>query len=269
MDTTLAARRTAGRLLVLVLGVIVVMPVIADAEEAEPTSPVIDFRDPQKLFTGMGFLAYPLILCSLITLTFGLERFIQLRRGRVIPSRFVKQFITQLSQHELPREQALMVCRANGSPIAEIFRTAVRHWGRPTVEIEQAVTETGLQQLSLLKRNLRALQGSANLATLLGLLGTVIGMIRAFNEVAASQEAIGQAEVLATGIAQALLTTAVGLTIAIPSMFLYTYFAGKIERLIFDMDLLATDVVDQISAETIATEVSNLMPPKVTPKYVS
>lgn len=103
----------------------------------------------------------------------------------------------------------------------------------------------------MLRRNLRTLHASGNIATLLGLLGTVFGMIQAFNEVAA-YKGPDRAEVLSNGIGQALLTTAAGLAVAIPSVALYNYFAGRVERLVYDMDRLASNVISEIGAEAIA-----------------
>lgn len=241
----------------------------AGSEEA-----VISFWDPKQVLQRGGYVMWPIILCSILTITFGLERMVKLRRRRVIPRGFVKDFLKRLGDGELTRASAMDLCRANGSPIAYVFLAAVRHWGRTSLEIEQAVREAGNVQIGLLKRNLRGLQGSGNLATLLGLLGTVVGMIQAFNEVALSQ-GLGRAEVLANGIAQALLTTAAGLTVAIPSLFLFNFFAGRVERLVHDMDELSTYVVDEISAEsngTVPQPAARPVPPdrpKIKPKYVS
>lgn len=232
----------------------------------------IHYLDPKEVIERGGPLMWPILLCSLVTFTFGLERFISLRRRRVIPPKFTRQFLDELVGLQLDRNLAMRLCAGNGSPMAAIFQAAVRHWGRPSVEIEQAIAEAGQREISLLRRNLRVLQGSANIATLLGLLGTIVGMIQAFNDVAMLR-GLGRAEVLANGIAQALLTTAAGLSVAIPSIFLYTYFAGRVERLVHQMDGHATKVVDAISAESGASVdrpgdgkgTGN----KVVPRYVS
>lgn len=216
---------------------------------AKPPSAVINYLDPKDVMIQGGPLMWPILLCSIITLTFGLERLIALRRGRIIPRSFVRRFFRNLDNLELNRAAAIEQCRANESPTANIFLAAVRHWGKPALEIEQAYSEVGQREIARMRRNLRILQGSGNIAMLLGLLGTVVGMIQAFNQVAVSQ-GLGRAEVLAGGIAQALLTTAAGLVVAIPSLFLYNYFAGRVERLVVDMDELAGQIVDVICAES-------------------
>jgi biopolymer transport protein ExbB len=267
----------------VVLGFTLAFPDLAKAQEspgsvpadrAEATKPpagTIDYYHPLVVMQKGGPLMWPILLCSLVSITFGLERFIHLRKRRVIPPRFTRQFIDQLQRRELSRTAAMKLCAANPSPMASIFLAAVRHWGSPSFQIEAAITEAGQREIALLRRNLRALQGSANLATLLGLLGTIFGMIQAFNDVAVLQ-AIGRAEILANGIAQALLTTAGGLTVAIPSIFLHTYFAGRVERLVQQMDELATQVVDSISAEagmSIDNGTAKTPGGRVVPKYVS
>lgn len=215
---------------------------------AGPASPKvsIDVFDPRQVMERGGPLLWPILVCSIVTVALGLERWISLRRARVVAPKFSRKFLDELRGGRLDRATALEVCRHNGSPMAAVFEEGLKHWGRPRVEVRAAVDEVGMRQVALLRRNLRALQGSANIATLLGLLGTILGMIEAFNDVA-QQQGLGRAEVLANGIAQALLTTAAGLAVAIPSLFLHTYFAGRVERLVFEMDQFAAEIVESAS----------------------
>ena len=195
----------------------------------------------------------PFVGASVIAVWIAIERLVVLRRGRVIPRPFVERFLDHLEQDKLDPETALKVCEDNGSPIASIFAHGVRKWGKPSVEVEQAIIDGGERQVSQLRNHLRVLNGVATITPLLGLLGTVIGMIQAFNEIA-NASGSGKSEVLAVGIALALLTTAVGLMIAIPSLILYMYFAGKVDSLVMEMDLLAQNVVHLISAEALTNK---------------
>ena len=214
---------------------------------------VVDLLNPIEVMRVGGALMWPILLCSIVTFTFAIERLVTLRRGRVLPRRFLKPFFSDLEKGKLTREDAVQRCRSDGSPVALVILSAVRRWGRPMSEIEQAINEGGEREVLSLRRNLRALHGSANLSTLLGLLGTVIGMILAFNQVAVAS---GQprAEMLSTGIAQALLTTAFGLAVAIPSLFLHAYFSGRVERLVYEIDQRALAVAERICAESITSE---------------
>jgi biopolymer transport protein ExbB len=200
-------------------------------------------------------LGLPLLLTflgtSVIAVWFTIERLVVLRRGRVIPRHFVERFLQNLEQGNLEPDQALTLCEENGSSIALIFAHGVRKWGKSSVEVEQAIIDGGERQVSQLRSHLRVLNAVAQITPLVGLLGTVIGMIQCFNEVAVSQ-AMGKADQLAGGIGIALLATAGGLVVAIPSLTMYMYLAGKVDALVMDMDLLAQNIVHLVSAEAIA-----------------
>jgi biopolymer transport protein ExbB len=214
---------------------------------------------PTKSLLGIiregGLVMLPLLVCSFIMLVFVFERSISLRRGRVVPGPFVKRFLHQLEDGQLDRDQAVLVCEENGSPVARVFSAAVKKWGRPAVEMEQAIIDTGERVVHELRRYLRVFNGIATVGPMLGLLGTVCGMIRAFNDIASS-DAMGRPELLAKGISEALLTTAMGLLVAVPALVLYWWFVSVIDRLTVRIDSLGQDVVGQISAEAIQEKAS-------------
>lgn len=199
-----------------------------------------------------GLLMIPLGICSLILMAFVFERAISLRRGRVIPRPFVRRFLEQMRGGELDRDAALELCEESGSPVSEVFAGAVRKWGRPAVEVEQGIIDAGERVTNSLRRYLRVLNAIATISPLLGLLGTVVGMISAFNAIATS-DAMGRPELLATGISQALLTTAAGLSIAIPALIVYLFFASRVDRLIMDIDGLGQELVPLVSAEEMGS----------------
>lgn len=210
----------------------------------------IPTRNLWSIVRGGGLLMIPIAICSLILLAVIFERIISLRRGRVIPKPFVTRFMQQIREGELDRKQAFELCTENGSPVADVLAGAVRKWGRPAVEVEQAVIDAGERTTNGLRKYLRVFNGVATVTPLLGLLGTVVGMIRAFNAIATA-DAMGRPELLATGISQALLTTAAGLTVAIPALILYMYFVSRVDRLIIDIDALGQELVNLISAEEL------------------
>ncbi len=212
------------------------------ADDMIPTRNLLD------IFEEGGLLMLPLVACSFILLVFVFERLISLRRGRVIPRPFVKRFLHQLREGDLDQEAALAICEENRSPVAYVFAAAVRKWGRPAVEVEQALLDAGERAVNGLRKYLRVFNGVATVSPLLGLLGTVVGMISAFNTIATSS-AMGRPELLASGISQALLTTAAGLTIAIPALICYLFFVSRVDQLIIEIDALGQQVVEIISAE--------------------
>jgi biopolymer transport protein ExbB len=210
--------------------------------------------NPKSLFEIIrqgGLLMGPLVICSFVTLVFVFERAIALRRGRVIPAPFVKRFLLQLREGKLDRDQALELCKESQSPVAEVFAGAVRKWGRSSVEIEQAMIDSGERVAHGLRRYIRLFNAVATMSPLLGLLGTVFGMIHLFNDIATS-DAMGRTELLAGGISEALLTTAAGLSVAIPALCIYLFFVSRVDRLLVDIDNLGQEVVACISSEALA-----------------
>ena len=195
-----------------------------------------------------GILMLPIIACSFVMLIFVMERLLYLRRARMIPRPFVRGVIEQLEQQQLGRDEAMALCEENGSPIAEIFAGALKKYGRSAVEVEQAVVDAGERVVSQMRKYLRLFNAISNLTPLLGLLGTVLGMIDAFNTIARA-DAMGRPELLAGGIGTALITTAAGLVVAIPSYAAYAFFLGRIDKLILEMDSHAQSIVEIISAE--------------------
>ncbi len=195
-----------------------------------------------------GPILIPIAGCSFLLFIFVFECAICLRSGRVIPRPFVKRFIHQLQEDELKQMEALQLCEENQSPVAEVFAAAVKKWGRPSVEVEQAVLDSGERVANRLRKYLRLFHGISTISPLLGLLGTVLGMINAFNAVATS-DAMGRPELLAAGISEALLTTASGLTVAIPAIIAHLYFVSRVDRLVMEIDALGQDVVNAIAAD--------------------
>ena len=221
-----------------------------DPAEKPAAAFTIPTGDVRRIFKEAGPLMYAIAVCSVLVVTFFLERVVNLRRSRVIPKPFVKRFLGQLKAGELDREQALELCQENGSPVAQVFAGAVRKWGRPSVEVEQGVIDSGERVTNGLRRYLRVFYGVATVGPLLGLMGTVLGMISTFNTIA-RPETQGRAE-LASGIAQARLNTAGGLAVAIPASILYVFFVSRVDRLVIDIDELGQEVANAISAEELS-----------------
>jgi len=213
---------------------------------------LVPTRSLREMASRAGPVFWLLIACSVIGLAFVFERLVSLRQARVIPKPFVTRFLQQVRDGDLDRERALAICEDNPSPIAAVFGAAVRKWGRPSVEVEQAIIDAGERVTYGLRRYLRVFTALAVIGPLLGLLGTVIGMIHAFNAVAfTAAQGRPQSELLALGISEALLNTALGLVLAIPAQSLYLYFVSRVDRLVIEMDRLGQQLVQMISAEDV------------------
>ena len=191
-----------------------------------------------------GVFMIPIALCSIVVVAFALERRFALRRGRVIP-RGLLTAIQQLNQQNKGVDPRLAwdVCQKYRSPLGRILQTAILKVGRPYSELEKAVEDSVGRESDEMSRNVRPINVAASIAPLLGLLGTVQGMILAFmviSTTAATGAAKGQE--LAQGIYTALVTTFAGLCVAIPAIVVANLLEGRIERLLRGME----DVFNEI-----------------------
>jgi biopolymer transport protein ExbB len=242
------------------LAALLVLALTPAALAQQPEAPAAGGLETTTSYTSLfeilksgGVMMIPLFACSFFTLVFVFERAISLRRGRVIPRPFVKRFLHQVREGKLDRDGALALCQESTSPIAEVFAAVVRKWGRPSVEIEQTIIDAEDRVAPGLRRYIRIFSAVATISPLLGLLGTVFGMIRLFDDISAA-DAMGRTELLAAGISEALLTTAAGLLIAIPALCFHLYFTGRVESLLMGIDRLAQELAALVSAESLHDE---------------
>jgi biopolymer transport protein ExbB len=189
-----------------------------------------------------------LLLGSIITVAYVLERALALRRDRVIPREFADRFLERLSGGKLDRERALELCRAHDSTAARVFAIVVGAWGQPGATIRQIVAHDAAGEVVELKRNLRVLSAMATLGPLLGLLGTVVGIIQAFDALG-GRVGPSRGEYLAHGISLALVATAIGLAIAIVSVAFYYLLVNRVDVLVRELDQRARQVIELVSAE--------------------
>jgi biopolymer transport protein ExbB len=210
--------------------------------------PAVDRSAVMRLLAQANPMLWPLVLCSVVTLGYVLERLLALRRDRVIPREFVERFLERLSTGKLDRERALELCRAHESPAARVFSLVVNAWGQPGALIRQTLAYDAAGEVVELKRNLRVLSATSTLGPLIGLLGTVVGIIQSFDALGGR---IGPArgEALAHGISLALVATAFGLVIAIVSVAFYYYFLNRVDVLVRELDEKARQVIELISSE--------------------
>lgn len=189
-----------------------------------------------------GWLMLPIIACSVIALTIIVERFLSLRHQRVLPNNLIKTLRVWGKTGKIPDINLDKL--AIKSPLGRIVAAGLanREHGREIVK--ESIEDTGRHVVHELERFLNSLGTIAAITPLLGLLGTVVGMIDVFTVI--SVEGTGEAEQLAGGISQALITTAAGLSVAIPSLLFYRYFSGKVETLVVRMEEEAIRLVDII-----------------------
>jgi len=190
---------------------------------------------------------YPITFMSFIVVVFGVERLLGLRRSKVLPQEFIDSLSKVAAQPEgLDLRKAYKICQQYPSAAANVVRTMLLKVGRPTSEVEHAVAEANEREANRLYSNVRWLNLSASVTPLMGLLGTVQGMIMAFFVTAHLPTGANKAESLAQGIYVALVTTFGGLVVAIPAAMLAHYFEGRIQSLFRELDDSLMELLPQI-----------------------
>jgi biopolymer transport protein ExbB len=195
-----------------------------------------------------GWLMAPIILCSILALAIIGERFWALRRANVVPAGVGQQVEDWAARHELDRRHIDQL--RSGSALGRVLAAALVNRHRSRDLIKEAVEDTGRHVVHELERFLNTLGTIAGISPLLGLLGTVIGMIKVFSAILV--HGVGDASQLAGGISEALITTAAGLTVAIPSFFFYRYFKGKITAYVVFMEEQAINLIEAIDRGNVA-----------------
>jgi biopolymer transport protein ExbB len=208
------------------------------------TSPRIDLWE---LAQRGGMLMIPISFVSLIVVTFGLERMIALRRRKVLPPVLFDGLDRLAGQKGgLDPRRAYALCQKYPSTASRVILGMLLRLGRPHGEVEQALRDASDREAGRLYANVRWLTLAAGIAPLLGLLGTVGGMIQAFFETANLQPGANRADYLAEGIYKALVTTFAGLTVAIPAAILAHMFEGRIQRLFRELDERVARLLPQL-----------------------
>jgi biopolymer transport protein ExbB len=195
-----------------------------------------------------GWLMVPILFCSVLSLAIIGERFWTLRRHNVIPPGVGEQVEEWAMRHELDKRHIEQL--RNSSALGRVLAAALANRHRPRELIKEAVEDTGRHVTHQLERFLNTLGTIASISPLLGLLGTVFGMIKVFSAIITY--GVGNANELAGGISQALITTAAGLTVAIPSFFFYRYFKGRVNEYIVSMEEQAISLIEAIERGNVA-----------------
>jgi len=179
-----------------------------------------------------GIIMVPLFFTSILGLAVVIERGFFLRRRRIIRPE-VLDLVGRIEKSE-DTEKAMYGLSQKKGPFLNIVRTGLENRGRSKEEIKEAILDQGRQEARTLERGLVVLETVAGISPLLGLLGTVLGMIKVFRVI--SEQGLGQTQSLSGGISQALITTVVGLSIAIPALVAYNYFNHKVEDLVLEIE---------------------------------
>lgn len=192
-----------------------------------------------------GTTMFILLGCSILALTIIFERAWSLRRSVVIPGKIVAN-VEDAVRHE-DVKKAMQICHDSDTAMGRILWVALANRGVTRPVLKEMLEEIGRQEVAHLERFIGALGVIAGIAPLLGLLGTVIGMIEVFQVI--SVQGVGKADVLAGGISKALNTTAAGLSIAIPSLVAYRLFEARVDRFVIEIEQHALRFVELLKGE--------------------
>jgi biopolymer transport protein ExbB len=196
-----------------------------------------------ELFERGGIMMYPLILSSLIALAYIIERALALRKGKVLTPEITFMIENFSSLEDI--NKARTVCEKHSGPLGRIVQLSLDNAHLPRNELRELLEDQGRQEIRILERGLVALETIAAIAPLMGLLGTVLGMVRVFSVI--REQGIGQMAALSGGISEALLTTVTGLFIAIPVLIAYYYFSSKSEGLVLDIENNSNMLINKIN----------------------
>ncbi len=193
-----------------------------------------------ELIKAGGWLMWPILLCSIIAMAIIAERFWSLRKARIAPDDLVMRVWQWQKEGRLDAERVHYL--RVGSPLGMILATGLLNRKHSREVMKESIEEVGRHVAHELERFLNTLGTIASISPLLGLLGTVIGMIKVFTVI--TVQGVGDPSVLSEGISEALLTTAAGLSVAIPSLMFHRYFQGRVNDLIVTMEQEALKMVE-------------------------
>jgi biopolymer transport protein ExbB len=197
-----------------------------------------------EIVTAGGWLMLPILLSSVAAMAICIERLLVLNPRKVAPSSLLPEVYQQLRKRELDAE-GLRALREH-SPLGRILAAGIANAGHGRDIVKQSIEDAAGHVVHDLERYLNALGTIAAVTPLLGLLGTVIGMIKVFTEIMA--QGTGNASALAGGIAEALITTAAGLSVAIPALIMHRYLTGRVSEIVLELEHSATRLVDALYA---------------------
>lgn len=203
--------------------------------------------NPWRLFLAGGPIMWPILICSIWAMAIIIDKIWHLRCIRIDTSSFLKEILGKIKEQKV--KEAVSDCDSTASHIGPILKAGILKRGRSRLEIKEAIEDASLYEIPLLEKNLSALATIAHVSPLLGLLGTVTGMVRCFQTIqlkATSLRPVSPGD-LAGGIWEALLTTVAGLVVAIPAFISYNYLVAKVNNIILEMEKAATELVNLLA----------------------
>jgi len=232
--------------------------VLVQSQSAAPDSAQAAASEATSLLEVLmlgGWVMIPLVLLSLLTIYLFVERLMTIRQAASNPDAITEQVRDYVRNGDV--DGAISYCKKKNVPITRILKQGLERLGRPISEIQDAVQAAGKHETFELEKRTNLLASIAGIAPMLGFFGTVVGMIKAFQEIQNLQGNVNPS-VLAGGIWEALVTTATGLLVGILALFAYNFLLARIRRLTNDMERSATDFIDLLQEPVSPDERSEL-----------
>ena len=197
-----------------------------------------------ELMQKGGPIMWPILICSVIAFAIMVERLLALRREEIDTKAFMEQISKSLKRNRVM--DAIDLCERTKGPIASIMKAGLLKHDRPRQDIREAIEDASVHEVPRLEKNLPVLATVAHISPLLGLLGTVTGMVQAFQVIESKASAVNPVNPgdLAGGIWEALLTTVAGLCVAIPTYVAYNYLVSRVDGFVLEMERSATDLLN-------------------------
>ena len=194
-----------------------------------------------EYFRQGGIFMYPLLFFSVLAATVAIERFIVFSKAKLNVSDFLTKIRKALLVNRNVKE-AIKICEQSKGPVASVMKAGLLRYGHAREDIEKTIENAALYELDRLEKRLGVLATTANVAPMLGFLGTVAGMIKSFATLA--EQGLTNPAAVAVGISEALITTATGLIIAIPAQLVYNWYTTKITRFVRDIETASNMLVE-------------------------
>ena len=197
-----------------------------------------------QIFLAGEPVMWPILICSIFALAIILEKIWHLHKIRIDTQEFLSSVLEKMKRHQV--KEALEICDNTKSPISHILKAGILKYDRPRPQIKEAIEDASLYEIPRLEKNLSMLATIAHISPLLGLLGTVTGMVRCFQTIQAKATTFHPVSPgdLAGGIWEALLTTVAGLIVAIPTFIAYNYLVNRINNFILEMEKASTELIN-------------------------
>lgn len=197
-----------------------------------------------QIFLSGGPIMWPILACSVFAMAIIIDKLLHLNRIKIDTQKFLGDVLEKMKRHQT--KEALDICDKTNSPISHILKAGIIKYDRPREQIKESIEDASLYEVPKLEKNLPALATIAHVSPLLGLLGTVTGMVRAFQIIQAKASSLHPVSPgdLAGGIWEALITTVLGLIVAIPTFVAYNYLVSRVNHFILEMEKASTELVN-------------------------